>query len=232
MLILSPKQFVELADALHKLKVKSPEPVNLPSLLSPELDGWEVVESFPRLFVLYQRGIEYRADLSAELALRDARYKKGQQDTKDYDSIMQLQRGLFLLVIGVEAKKEAFERQLLSDLSETIGTRLHEVWFNASKPSSQNQAVDLKSLFSKAIDGLMRLKFPENAKGSGAKSSKERIAIAFARELCERLRRHPTKSEVRSLMEKDGHGYVAERGRENQKWKDLFGRSGLDSLKD
>jgi hypothetical protein len=233
MLILTPKQCVELADELQKLKVPVPQPVKSPNLLSPELYGWELVESFPKLFLLYRRGIEYRADLSDELAFLDTRFKKGQQVTKDYGSIMKLQRGLFFLMVRKEAQKvgEVLEDQLLADFIETIGTRLHEAWHNASEPGSKNQADNIKNLFSTAIDGLMRLKFPEKARCSGANHPKERIAIAYARELCERIGRHPTKSEVRSMMENDGHGYVVLRGREEQKWRDFFLRSGLEGLK-
>jgi hypothetical protein len=234
MLILTPQQFVDLANDLQKIKVQVQESEKFLNLLSPERYGWGIVESLPGLFVLYRRGVEYRAVLSEGLALLDARFKKGQQSTKDYDAVMKLQRGLFYLIVQKEAEhlSDDLRGQFLADFVDTIGTRLHAAWHNSSQPQSKIQADNIKNLFAKALDGLMRLKFPERAKSSGANQSKERIAIAYARELCEWFGRHPTKTEVRSKMEEHGLGYVVSRGREKQKWKDLFARCGLEGLKD
>jgi hypothetical protein len=204
------------------------------SLLSMEAGGWEKIESWDDLFVLYKRGDEYVAELSDKLVAIDTRHLKG-NTSKGYEEIAKLQRAIFCIQIRSQVGKPLLEidSTILNDLTGTIGDMMNDAWFDQSEGASLNKAEELKNLFSKAIDGMMRLKYPsKKVRSAGSTIAKERVAIAFAKELCGAMRRLPTKAEVRSFMEQEGHGYVDERGRATSKWSELFTRSGLGALKD
>jgi hypothetical protein len=227
----SSNQFLSLVLAMyHVHEIALPQRISL-SPVGPKV--WKKVTSLGDLFVLYRSGDEYIAEFSEKLAALDSRLRKA-NDEKGYEQVSTLQRAIFSLLLRKRLGQpiHSLDSSILDDLTDTIGALISEAWFNVSEGGSQNKADDLKLLFGRAVDGLIRLKYPSKAKHSGKQHQKARVAIAFARELCGKLRRLPTKSEVRSLMEEKKYGFADERSRAASKWKDLFKRSSLEALKD
>ena len=227
---ISPEKFVRLIEALYS--VISPQEFR--SLLAEDSHDLVVVNDWDGLFRLYRRGDDYFAEMSDPLWEIYSRFRKG-GNKKGHDSTSKLQGAFFKLLLRKVIGKplRAMDQSAIVSLALVIGTGMANAWFCDSKERSEIIAEELKNEFAKAIEGIMRLKYPPDlVKSSGAKIAKERVAIETALELCGNIRRLPTKSEVRFAMEDKGHGYVNDRGRATSRWKDLFERCGLEALKD
>ena len=217
--------------------------------------GWKPLKSWDGLFSLYKQGNEFVAEMSDRLVAIHTKYRKANtQEVKNEAGIgnvelENLQRALFLLNLRKRKVISCgdIDAIILSDLTESIGAMMSEAWHyipkkmegavslraSSSDSGSSNRAGELKRFFSRAVDGLMKLKYPSRAKSSGAVVAKEVLAIEQAQLLCGKLRRLPTKSEVRFAMEESEHGFSTERSKGvDGKWRDLFQRCGLDALKD
>ena len=239
---LTIKQFVELAHALPKTKSDESAPL---SLLKPELSGWHLVNSPDSPYLIYYRNDEYRADLSDALAAIDARILKGHNKKKNNEddvAVSSIERMVWILMVIIEAETEGtntssggfvdLNEALLSDLKSGLGKKAHEMWFSKNEGSSGLRAEELKRLFNRSVDGLMRLKYPSKANGTGEVFDKRRVAIHFGRQLCERLGRLPTKDEIINLICEKGHGYQERKSKGVYgKWMQLFEQCGLDGLK-
>src|SRR5262249_40513261 len=100
------------------------------------------------------------------------------------------------------------------------------------KGKAESAATELSALFNRGVSGLVRLNFPEAARGSGDVFPKEVSAIRCAKILCEHFRRLPTKAEVRTILEHCGVRYSKKSKGFEGNWRGLFDRAGLNSLPD
>lgn len=227
----SEEELIKLTAAmLHLMKIDPPQQL---SLLPDNSNGWELVERLENLFILYRHGDHYLALLSEKLRAIESRFCKG-NDLKGLEKVNGMQRAVFLLMIRSRTGElnKHFEAMLIKDLTDSIGATMGEAWFCNSPIDTRNKADELCNLYSRSIKGMVRLKNPSNAKHARKEVPMERTAIEYARVLCGKLRRLPTKSELRYLMEKNGFGYSNERSRARSKYTDLFERSGLEALKE
>lgn len=219
--------------------------------------GWKLVDEWDGLFSLYKRGNEFTAELSASLEAHDLSLQKANVDKKGKDlkygkkDLDNLQIALFFLSARERERKtprglRPLDIVITQLLTHTIGSMLSEALYyipkrkeNAvsirageSKSGGTNKATELKRFFSRAIDGLMKMKYPENSRGAGKKLSRNRLAIECARRLCGHWQRLPTKSEVRFFMEVNGESFSERSKGVDGRWRKLFMDSGLETLKD
>jgi len=226
---ISSEKYVRLIEALYS--IISPQEVR--SLRVEDSLDLVLVNDWKNLFRLYRQGDDYFAEMSDPLWEIYSRFRKG-GNKKGHDSTSKLQGAFFKLLLRnlIGKPLEAIDQSTIASLATVIGTGIANAWFSDSKSRSEVIAEELKNEFARAIEGIMRLKYPPKVvKSSRAIIAKERITIETAQELCGNLRRLPTKSEVRFAMEDKRHGYANERGRASSKWNDLFQRCGLEALK-
>ena len=252
---LTPKVVIEDFTIFGSL-IPNNELIRIGGWSPEEIDalGWKPLKSWDGLFSLFRKGNGFVAEMSDRLVAIHSKYRKANtQEVKNKagignEELEKLQRALFLLNLRKRKVISCGEMDaiILSDLTESIGAMMSEAWHyipkklegavslqaSSSDSGSLNRAEELKRFFSRAVDGLMKLKYPTRAKSSGADVAKEVLAIEQAKLLCGNLCRLPTKSEVRFAMEEQGHRYSDERSRAASNWKNLFKRCGLEALKD
>lgn len=217
------------------------DPSNDPpfSLLSLESQGFVLLQSWEGLFSLYKKGDEVVAQLATELAKIEWALLRGH--TNYDESPPRISSAMFWLMLREFARKEAlrhdsfgFEhaaKEVFADLSDTLGPEILRIFTAPSEDQAKEAARTACSMFKRAVDGMVKSKFPQKARGSGDAFPKEVMAIWTARGLCEHLRRLPTKSEVRARLEAIGVTYAVGNSKDVEgKWRDLFGRSGLHLL--
>jgi hypothetical protein len=212
-----------------------------PSLLSWEARGYTLVQTWDGLFCLYSKGDEFVAELSPELRKIEWALLRGH--TNYDESSPKISESMFWLCVQAFARKEGdglniadFEQaagKVYSDLAETLGVEILRIVTAQSEEEASEAAKTARSMFDRAIAGMVKGRFPKKARGSGDAFPKEVMAIWTAQGLCGHLRRLPTKAEVREKLEMIGVTYaVANSGDVEGKWRDLFGRSGLYNLPD
>jgi hypothetical protein len=204
------------------------------SLLDPRLHGWKVENVWPGLFTLYVRGSEARADCGPELQGILIRKQRGHR-TED-DSAPKIEGALYMLAVGALAEDRSsfgwrdIEAMVYRNLVETLGRQALKVYSAQTESQAEIAATELLAVFKRAASGLVRVKFPQKAVGSGEVFAKEMIAIWHARMLCEHFRRLPSKQEVRERLELIGVTFsVRSKGVEGN-WESLFDRAGLSGL--
>ena len=209
------------------------------SLLSLESRGFVLLQSWAGLFNLYVRGNEVIAELAPEL--RKIEWALFRGHTNYDESSPKISESMFLLCVQAFARQEEerlnapdFERvagKVCSSLAETLGVEVLKIITARTEDQAQKALKAACSMFNRALEGMVRGKFPKKARGSGDAFPKEVLAIWTATTLCEHLRRLPTKAEVRERLEAIGVTYAAGNSKDVEaKWRDLFGRSGLYRL--
>lgn len=212
------------------------EPV---SLLSPTMRGFSLSERWDGLFDLYTKDDEILVELAPDLQKVEWALLRGHTN---YDASSQrISASMFRLLLREFSRMEGrphdtfgFDhaaREVYADLSETIGSKVLAIFTAHSEEEAQKSAKEACSMFKRALDGMVKSKYPQKARGSGDAIPKEVLAIWTAQGLCHHFRRLPTKSEVRQKLEAIGVTYAAEKSKDVEgKWRDLFGRSGLHDL--
>lgn len=209
------------------------------SLLSWEARGFVRLQSWAGLFTLHARGDEVAAELAPEL--RKIEWALLRSHTNYDESSPKISASMLWLLVQAFARQEGesldtfgFEhaaREVNANLAETLGVEALKILQAKNEEQAQKAAQAACSMFSRAMEGMVRSKFPKRARGSGDAFPKEVVAIWTATGLCERLRRLPTKSEVRERLEVIGVTYAVGNSNDVEgKWRDLFGRSGLYRL--
>ena len=212
---------------------------NHSSLLSREASGFVLVQSWHGLFKLYSKGDEFVAELSPELRKLEWALLRGH--TNHDESSPKISESMFWLCVQAFARQEGdglniadFELaagKVYSNLAETLGVEILRIIAAQSEEEALKAAKTARSMFDRALAGMVKGRFPKRARGSGDAFPKEVMAIWTAEGLCGHLRRLPTKAEVREKLEMICVTYaVANSGDVEGKWRDLFGRSGLYSL--
>ena len=204
------------------------------SLLDPRLEGWKVENVWPGLFTLYFRGSEARAECGPELQGILNRKQRGHRNDDKHAPLVE--RSLFWLSCGWLAKDTAsfgwrhIEGDVFRDLVEALGENAAALCSAQTEAKAELAATDLMAIFKRSVDGMVRIKFPKKAVGSGEVLPKEVLAIWNAQEACAYLRRLPRKQEVRERLELIGVTFSVRSKDVEGKWKSLFDRAGLSGL--
>jgi hypothetical protein len=209
------------------------------SSLDPRTQGWVLEQSWPRLFDLYVKDGEARAELSPELnAIQNALLRGHSPD--DNDAAM-LERALFMSCLihagmedgaGDSSEFDYWRRQVGNDLAVVLGPVIEKILAAKTQARAELAAEAFINLAKRAAEGLVRTKFPGATRGNkGSALPKALLAIQCARALCEVHRRLPTKAEVRQRLEAIGVDYKNSNDAE-KRWNDLFARAGLSELPD
>jgi hypothetical protein len=210
------------------------------SLLSLEMQGWRLKQSWPGLFDLYTKGKNVRVELSSELNLVRIRIKRNLLPA-DMECIT-FARGLWVLLLLAQAKTDGhradtfgfieLKNKALEDFVSTLGPHVLTV-LSAKKESTAENARDAAvGLMRRTMNSLIREKFPTPPRATKDGVAKEWFAIFSARDLVYELRRLPTKSEVRERLKLLGIDFSPNSRSYEKDWADVFGRAGLDSLPD
>ena len=209
------------------------------SLLDPRGSGWKLKMAWPGLFRLYVKGEEAMAELSTELQAIENNLSRGH--SRDDKDAPKLERALFLLALFALGKREgdncssfgfdSFRKLIVEDLSDTLGSLTLRLLSEKTHRTAELAKTNVVSLVKRAASGLIRIKYPGAARGSGDLVPKEILAIWHARGLCEHFRRLPTKREVRARLEIIGITYGKTKDLAG-KWRSLFSRAGLATLPD
>jgi hypothetical protein len=210
----------------------------LPSLLSMEAEGFTVAQHWPRLFTLYARGKEWRAELCFDL--HEVERALVRNRPLDDETAPPLEASFFNVLRVQEALKmkrwpEGFDDIAGSvgfSMARAIGPSLLRLWCANNEPEAKQAADELCAVFNRAVSGMVRMKFPKRARGSGDQRPKPLLAIWIARGLCETLRRLPTKAEVRSELGVVGVTFSKRTKDAEGRWRELFYCAGLARLPD
>jgi hypothetical protein len=211
------------------------------SLLSPEVQGFLLSQVWRDLFALYTKGDEVRVELSPELRKIEWALLRGH--TNYDESSPKISTSLFWLMLREFAREEGLEHStfgfahaadaVFANLSESFGAAVLKINTAKNEEDAKEAAKAACAMFKRALDGIVKSKFPQRARGSGDVIPKEVLAIWTAQGLCQHLRRLPTKAEVRQKLEAIGVIYAEGKSKDVEgKWRDLFGRSGLFQLPD
>lgn len=208
----------------------------LPSLLSMETEGWAVAQHWPRLFTLYTRGNERRVELCFDLHEIERALVRNRG--LDDEAAPTLEASFFNVLRVQEALKlgkwpEGFNYVAGSvglSLARAIGPALLRLWSAASEPEAKRASDELCAVFNRAVSGMVRMKFPKRARGSGDEIPKPLLAIWATRALCEAHLRLPTKAEVRTELQAAGVGFSKRTKDVEGRWRELFYCAGLARL--
>ena len=201
--------------------------------------GWVLERSWPKLFDLYTKDGEARAELSPELRTIENALKRG-HSTDDYGAL-KFERALFLSTVIFAGKQEGgacssfgfqYLRQLIADdLAECLGPVTFELLSAKTPERAESAAESAVSLMKRATGGLVRMNYPKAGRGNDKPTSKALLAILCATVLCASLRRLPTKTEVRATLEEMGVSFARSHDAPGR-WHELFRRAGLAALED
>jgi hypothetical protein len=213
-----------------------------PSLLDRRTHGWTVSEQWPDLFTLWARGDEVAVDLSPELQAIENALMRGHH-IHGSKELIKLSSALFQLAVLKMARRDAstklqpgtFEGMSVEIVRALLDAGLGEFVLDIIAAKTRREIdmaeASLVNLVKISVRGLVRLKFPSKAFGSGDPIPKELLAIWTARMLCERFKRLPAKRELRHELEALGIAYNKPRYPDGP-WRTLFARAGLSSLPD
>jgi len=202
------------------------------SKFAPLHRGWKLHCHYHGLFYVFTARGKWLVELDSRLALIDERFRRGHKTKEDLNETAIMVNALWYTAAAAQELNHRDNGLALEIAGESMAKAIGKPLIDAFRASNESRAgieIDnLKQLFNKALDGLMRLKYPGKAVGSGKAIAEERIVILCARELCEKFKRLPTQREVREAMMQMGYGPQEGKSKGIKgRWKDLFRRSGF-----
>jgi hypothetical protein len=213
------------------------------SLVDPRSHGWILEQSWPELFDLYVKDGEAQAVLAPELNARRNALTRGH--SVDDGDVAAIETALYyscLVHMGMEGGAgersagdsvgfDYWRREIGNDVAATLGPIVKEIFTAKTSHQADLAANGLINLVKRAARGVVRIKFPGATRGNSWRVPKAVTAIWVARQLCEKHRRLPTKTEVRQRLEAIGVCYARSNDSE-AKWRQLFATAGLGDLPD
>ena len=126
-----------------------------------------------------------------------------------------------------------FRNQVADVIAREFGAIVFEISCSENPLPSGNKSGGRNQSHEARHGCLVRTKFPGRGRGNRSYDPCRRQCwrSAYARALCAKHRRLPTKREVRSALEAIGVGYARSKDQDG-KWADLFVRAGLGDLPD
>jgi hypothetical protein len=204
---------------------------------SPKSEGFTLVNEWDGLFRLYQKGEEFRTVPSPQLSQITSTLVRG-HSSNDL-AVVKVEDALLLLAIARIVAPEiahetdlGIEKDAFMFLFDSIAPFVFGAYFSESETKASRESDKAVALFAKAMSGIVKMNFPARARRTGGLLPRPVIAITIANSLCEKLRRLPTKSEVREDMELIGWSYASKGKDIKGKWSDLFVCAGLSGLPD
>ena len=228
------------AEVQSNLAKYQARPESIESLLDPRAIGWALVDQSSGLFLLFERDGEFRAELSLTLQGRVNMLLRGH--SLDDDDVPRLENALMQAAVAADILSHNDNprsadlnilRMLVADgIIQTLGIAALGILAANSSTIAKSRKSAAVGMAKRALDGIFKIKWPNRARGSGAKMPREVVVIEYARLLCQQLRRLPTKRELRAVLKTAGLGYSNRSKGVERKWQMLFLRAGLDRLPD